>query len=138
MAQREARDISQLIASDLLIVVIIYHTTIPLLNDMMNDSERPLWDDGTYADDFDFTSSQGIIKKEVDFVDHADDIENGQVMVASKRRTSSPPEELGRQFSALDPRDDPFAQREGKMLIWKNVDMILVSSYGRRLRSEEY
>lgn len=28
--------------------------------------------------------------------------------------------------SALDKHTDPFAQREGKTLVWKNVNMILV------------
>ena len=33
-----------------------------------------------------------------------------------------------RQVSMLDAGDDPFAPREGKSLVWKDINMILVSS----------
>jgi hypothetical protein len=35
-------------------------------------------------------------------------------------------EDLNRQISVLDRHDDPFASREGKHLIWKDVNMTLV------------
>jgi len=34
---------------------------------------------------------------------------------------------LPRQTSTLDDQDDPFAFREGKTLVWRNVNMTLVS-----------
>jgi hypothetical protein len=35
-------------------------------------------------------------------------------------------DDMNRQGSALDRHDDPFEPREGKTLIWKDVNMTLV------------
>lgn len=35
--------------------------------------------------------------------------------------------EYSRKTSTLDKHTDPFAEREGKTLLWKNVNMTLVS-----------
>jgi hypothetical protein len=34
--------------------------------------------------------------------------------------------EVGIEASVLDARDDPFAPREGKTLLWRNINMTLV------------
>jgi hypothetical protein len=36
---------------------------------------------------------------------------------------------IERGASVLDKHTDPFAERTGKTLVWKNVNMILVSSF---------
>lgn len=41
--------------------------------------------------------------------------------------TEKPIATVARQSSVLDRHDDPFAQREGKTLTWRNVNMTLVS-----------
>jgi hypothetical protein len=34
---------------------------------------------------------------------------------------------MSKQVSTLDPRDDPFAPRDGKALLWRKINMTLVS-----------
>jgi hypothetical protein len=43
--------------------------------------------------------------------------------------------DLNHQTSVLDNRDDPFAPREGKTLIWKDVNMTLVCDVLRKYAS---
>jgi hypothetical protein len=43
--------------------------------------------------------------------------------MASELPTKEP---VSRQASVLDRHDDPFAPREGKTLIWKDINMTLV------------
>jgi hypothetical protein len=43
--------------------------------------------------------------------------------------------DLNHQSSVLDRRDDPFAPREGKTLIWKDVNMTLVCAIQRLRRA---
>lgn len=44
--------------------------------------------------------------------------------------------EVDDEGSVLDPHTDPFAERNGKTLIWKNVSMTLVSDWKSRVRFE--
>jgi hypothetical protein len=47
----------------------------------------------------------------------------------TKDPAKSPPQYRKSTMSALDTGDDPFAPREGKTLLWRNVNMILVRTY---------
>jgi hypothetical protein len=46
--------------------------------------------------------------------------------VVPKDPAKSPPQYRHSTTSVLDTGDDPFAPREGKTLLWRNVNMILV------------
>ena len=43
-------------------------------------------------------------------------------------RNASMYDKLGRKMSTLDSHVDPFAEREGKTLVWKNVNMTLAAT----------
>jgi hypothetical protein len=51
--------------------------------------------------------------------------EQEAVPVEKKETVSMQP---STSMDALDPHTDPFAARDGKTLLWKNVNMVLVSS----------
>jgi hypothetical protein len=53
-------------------------------------------------------------KDEIEVPEEVRDVEDGR------------PKYVDKQSSTLDNHDDPFAPREGKTLLWKNVNMTLV------------
>lgn len=61
--------------------------------------------------------------KEVEVQEQVEDVEVGN---DTKKR----PTYGSKQSSTLDTHDDPFAAREGKTLVWKNVNMTLVGCGG--------
>ena len=55
-------------------------------------------------------------------------IEEGVELGAQNGLDLEKPELEPRQNSILDRHDDPFATREGKTLVWRNIQMTLVSA----------
>ena len=62
-------------------------------------------------------------KEETMSTEPSNDVESGDVV----KDESMNSQKLNRGESVLDRHTDPFAPREGKTLVWRNVNMTLVS-----------